>query len=111
MLNQAGQVVGRHATNEKLAAAGAGDRAGAVVGIGARANDGAVTDPAVALVDDPSGRGRGSEVTRQVERDRTDGAEFFIAVVIPTVFDRLPLLIAGRVCEVVGRHSGDGIGI
>jgi hypothetical protein len=66
--------------DEELARTRGGDGAGAVVGIGAGADDGRIADPAPALAGQPAGRGGGGGAAVPVDRDRADRAVFEVDV-------------------------------
>ena len=68
--------VGDADADEIFARAGRRDRAAAVVGIGAGADDRRIADPAPALAGEAAGRGRGGDMALLVERDRADRAVF-----------------------------------
>src|SRR2546430_13564692 len=74
VFHQRADVVGDHLTDEELALSGAGDRAGVIVGVGARTDDGRVADPPAVLVGEPPGGGGGGEMARAVEGHRPHGA-------------------------------------
>jgi hypothetical protein len=66
--------VGDGVPDEDLAGAGTGHATGAVVRVGAGADDGRVADAAVELVRQPAGRGPGRQ-TAPLQGHRADGPE------------------------------------
>ena len=85
-----GQLVGGDGADEIFARAGRRNRGGAVVGIGAGADQRRIADPAPALGGQPAGRGRDRDMAVDVDRDRSDRAVFDLVVepALAEQFDR-----------------------
>ena len=92
--------------DEELARAGARHRGAAIVGIGARADQRRIADPAPALAGDPAGRGRGGDVPRLVERHRADRAVFHVDVELAAIGEQFVELAAA-----FGNREPVGIGL
>src|ERR1700756_5188044 len=72
VVQQRARVVRDHLADEVLALARAGYRTGLVAGVGARADEGGIADPAVVLVGKAAGGGGRREVALAVERHGAD---------------------------------------